>query len=210
MLRTLKNYILVLAVGIAGWSCNQSPVQEEVKTEVNTSAAPAQATEAPQEMAIPAQSEPDTLKGSLKAQARGQIGNANITVDYHSPAVRGRIVWGGLVPYNQVWVTGAHMATSFTTDAPLTIGGEQLPAGKYALFTIPGQDEWTVIINEDWKQHLADQYDEKKDIIRVKVKSQATEQNQERLRYEVLSQANKAGEIVMTWEKQKIALPIMQ
>jgi hypothetical protein len=161
-------------------------------------------------LVIQPQSEPDTLKGSLQAEAAGQIGAAKIQVNYYSPAVRGRIVWGGLVPYDQVWVTGAHMATNLLFDQTLTVGGQSVPAGKYAFFTIPGQEEWTVIINRNWEQHLADKYDPKDDIVRVKVKPETLGQNQERLRYEVNAVSENAGEIVVSWEKQRIMLPVSQ
>lgn len=159
-------------------------------------------------LVIQPQSEPDTLKGSLQAEATGQIGTANVQLNYYSPAVRGRVVWGGLVPYDQVWVTGAHMATNLQFDQALTIGGQAIPAGKYAFFTIPGKDEWTVILNKNWEQHLADKYDQKEDLVRVKVKPETVEQHQERLRYEINSLSENQGEIVVSWEKQRITLPV--
>ncbi|GAB3542420.1 hypothetical protein GCM10027443_43240 [Pontibacter brevis] len=159
-------------------------------------------------LAIRAQSEPDTLKGSLKAEAHGKIDPAHITIAYHSPAARGRVIWGGLVAYNQVWVTGAHSATSLETDHPITIGGKELPAGKYALFTIPGEQEWTVIINRNWNQHLADDYSEAEDVARFTVKPEITEQHQERLRYEIVPANGSTGDVVITWDKLKLTLPV--
>jgi hypothetical protein len=149
------------------------------------------------------------LKGSLKAEAHGMIGDAHLTIAYHSPAVRGRNIWGGLVAYDQVWVTGAHSATSLTTDKDITLGNKQLPAGKYALFTIPGKDTWTIIINKNWEQHLADDYAESEDVVRITVKPETMAQTQERLRYEIISDANKQGAIVMTWDKLKITIPVL-
>ncbi|MBC5995081.1 DUF2911 domain-containing protein [Pontibacter cellulosilyticus] len=157
---------------------------------------------------VKAQSEPDTLKGSLKAEAHGQIGNAHLMLNYHSPAVRGRMIWGGLVAYDQVWVTGAHSATSLTTDKAITVGGKPLPAGKYAFFTIPGKDEWTIIVNKNWEQHLADDYTETDDVLRIKVKPEETNQHQERLRYEIVSGQGSEGAIVITWDKLKVTVPV--
>ncbi|MCC9169006.1 DUF2911 domain-containing protein [Pontibacter harenae] len=162
--------------------------------------------EGPQE--IQAQPQPDTLKGSLKAEAHGQIGNAHLMLTYHSPAVRGRMIWGGLVAYDQVWVTGAHSATSLSTDKDIMVEGESLPTGKYALFTIPGKDEWTVIINKNWEQHLADDYAASDDVLRIKVIPQAADQHQERLRYEILSEKENEGAIVISWENLKVAVPV--
>lgn len=150
----------------------------------------------------------DTLKGSLKAKAMGTIGNAGITINYYSPAVRGRVIWGGLVPFDNVWVTGAHRATSVEFNQELVIGGVTIAPGKYALFTIPGKEEWIFIINKNWDQHLADNYDQKEDVARVRVKPEAEETNQERLRYVIETENDKQGEIVLYWEKIEISLPV--
>jgi hypothetical protein len=71
-----------------------------------------------------------------------------IKVDYSSPRAKGRQIFGGLVPYGEVWRTGANEATTLVTDADLTVGGKEVPAGKYSVFTIPNQDKWTLIINK--------------------------------------------------------------
>jgi len=188
--------------------CSQ-PSQEKVTTSTPTEQhekhKPAMSDGA---LEIKAQPQPDTLKGSLKAEAHGQIGNAHLMLTYHSPAVRGRMIWGGLVTYDQVWVTGAHSATSLTTDKNLTIGGKPLAAGKYAFFTIPGKEEWTIIINRNWEQHLADDYSEAEDILRIKVKPELTDQHQERLRYEIISDQKDEGAIIITWDKLKVRVPM--
>src|SRR6266568_1035375 len=72
----------------------------------------------------------------------------SIKVDYSSPRAKGRKIYGGLVPYGEVWRTGANDATTFVTDADLTIGGKDVPAGSYTIFTVPNQDKWTLIINK--------------------------------------------------------------
>ena len=157
---------------------------------------------------IAEQSATDTLKGSLKAKAMGTIGNVGITINYYSPAVRGRIVWGGLVPFDKVWVTGAHRSTNIDFNQEVEIGGVTIAPGKYALFTIPGKEEWTIIINKNWDQHLADDYDQKLDIVRVKVKTETEETHQERLRYVIEQEGDNQGEIVIYWEKLEVSLPI--
>src|SRR5687767_4980422 len=81
-------------------------------------------------------------KASPAATATGKVGDANITINYSSPAVKGRKIWGELVPYNKVWRAGANQATVFTTDKAITVEGKQLPAGKYSLFALPGEKEW--------------------------------------------------------------------
>lgn len=182
-------------------SCNQ---KKEVSSE--TIATPAeQKTEGP--VVVQAQAERDTLKGSLKAIATGKIGSTIVTINYHSPAVRERIIWGGLVPMDQVWVTGAHKATAVEFEGSVKIGDIELSAGKYGLFTIPAKDEWIIILNKNWDQHLTDEYDQKDDIVRINVTPKVGETNQERLRYVIESEGTKGG-IVVYWEKLKIALPV--
>lgn len=156
---------------------------------------------------IQQQSESDTLKGSLEAETRGTIGDTEIRISYHSPAVRGRIVWGGLVPFDKVWVTGAHMATSVEFNHDVLIGGTKVTEGKYAFFTIPGKDEWTIIVNKNWQQHLTDKYNEKDDVVRMKAKPEIESVNQERLRYVIEKETDTEGRIVVTWEKVHVSLP---
>jgi hypothetical protein len=123
----------------------------------------------------------DTTKKSIKSMAVGVIGGDSIKIAYHSPGVRKRVIWGGLVPYEEVWVTGAHDATTITFHKDVVIGDVTVPAGKYALFTIPRKGEWTVIINRHWQQHLASEYDAKDDVVRVNVKPKRAKTGKERL-----------------------------
>ncbi len=152
---------------------------------------------------IKLQSEPDTLKGSLKAYLEGRIGESTVRINYYSPAVRGRLIWGGLVAFDNVWVTGAHKATNFEFDTPVIIGNQETPPGKYGFFTIPGKEKWTIILNKNWDQHLADEYDAKDDLVRYEVVPQSQETNQERLMYSVENNS-----IIIRWEKTKIEIPI--
>ena len=87
------------------------------------------------------------LSPPAKASCRFPDGKT-ITVDYASPRVRGRKIFGGLVPYNHVWILGANQATTFDTTASLTAGGKDVPAGNYTLFAIPNLKSWTLIINK--------------------------------------------------------------
>lgn len=183
-------------------SCNQ---KQEAKTETTEPVTEKKVVEA---VVIQQQSESDTLKGSLKALVTGKIGNTVVTINYYSPAVRGRVIWGGLVPMEQVWVTGAHKATSVEFEGAVKIGDVEIPSGKYGLFTIPSKDEWTIIVNRNWEQHLTDEYDQKDDLVRIKVKPETEEANQERLRYVIKREEGKNGEIVVYWEKLEVSLPI--
>jgi hypothetical protein len=146
----------------------------------------------------------DTSKRSIKSMAVGIVDGDSIKIAYHSPGVRKRIIWGGLVSYDEVWVTGAHDATTIEIGRPFIVNGKEIPAGKYAFFTIPGEDEWTLIINKQWKQHLASEYDSKEDVIRIKVKPQKVPHT-ERLQYFVEQQKGNTGKIAVAWEKKKVA-----
>ena len=151
----------------------------------------------------------DTSKRSIKSATVGKIGQANVTINYHSPGVRKRVIWGGLVPYDEVWVTGAHNATSIEIDKAFIIGGKSVPAGKYAFFTIPGKALWTIIINKTWDQHLANDYDKKEDVVRIKVKPIKQVKTTERLQYFIKNGIGNKGTISVAWEKVKIEIPII-
>ena len=150
----------------------------------------------------------DTTKKSIKSIALGVINGDSIVINYHSPGVRKRIIWGGLVPYDEVWVTGTHDATTIEFNKPLKMGGKEIPGGKYALFSIPGRNEWTVIFNKHWQQHLATEYDQKDDVVRIKVKPQNNEHT-ERLQYFMEDKGNGKGTISMAWEKVKISFDLL-
>jgi len=149
----------------------------------------------------------DTSKKSIKSTAFAVINGDSLKINYHSPGVRKRIIWGGLVPYGEVWVTGAHDATTLQIAKSLIIGGKKIPAGKYAFFTIPGKNEWTVIINKHWQQHLATEYDEREDVVRIKVKPKKNVHT-ERLQYFIENGKGDTNKIAMAWEKVRIEFPI--
>jgi len=146
----------------------------------------------------------DSTRGSVPSSAEIEIGNAKLRINYYSPAVRGRIIWGGLVPYDQVWVTGAHSATTIEFGVPVEINGIQIKGGKYALFTIPTKNEWTIIINKNWEQHLADKYDTRDDVVRIKVPVQETSLR-ERLRYAIVKVDESNVEITIAWERVRVS-----
>ncbi len=150
----------------------------------------------------------DTSKKSIPSETRKWVGNTDIKINYHSPGVRGRVIWGGLVPYDAVWVTGAHRATSMEIGKDFQVGGKTIQAGKYAIFTIPGKEEWTVIINKKWDQHLADDYSEAEDVARIKVKPKTIEEIAERLKYEIDQRGERLADIIISWEKLTVSFAI--
>lgn len=149
----------------------------------------------------------DNSKKSLPQEAHAEVGNTHITIKYHSPAVRGRVIWGGLVPYDEVWVTGAHSATSIEFSKAIQVEETTIPKGKYAFFTIPGQERWTLILNKNWEQHLADDYDQAEDVIRIEVTPETGMPLAERLTYTIEDKGEGSGAIRMSWEKLSVSLP---
>ena len=145
---------------------------------------------------------------SPPATASGKIKDANITINYSSPAVKGRTIFGDLVPYGQVWRAGANEATVFETDKAIKVEGKTLPAGKYSLYAIPGEKEWTMIFNKQtgqWgvKRGGATSRDEAQDALTVKVKPKKASGMNERLAYDV----NDKG-FVLRWENVEVPVSI--
>ena len=141
---------------------------------------------------------------SPKKTAMAIVDGNHIHIDYSSPSVRGRQIFGGLVAYGEVWATGAHKATWIQFDQSVTIGNQNIPAGKYGLFTIPGKQEWTVILNTVWDMHLADDYEASKDVIRITCTPETLNSAVESLTFQVQKIASQTTEISMAWDKTKI------
>jgi hypothetical protein len=155
----------------------------------------------------------ETIEATETAESRpsplmvkeGQIAGKTVKVQYGSPAVKDRELWGDLVPYNVVWRTGANEASNVELAEDMMVEGKKLAAGRYSLFTIPKESgAWTVIFNSEWDlEHGHFQYDEKNDVLRVEVTPVWQEINQESLSMEVESPG-----IVIRWEKLKLPISI--
>jgi len=144
---------------------------------------------------------------SPHTSAMAMIGDAHIHIDYSSPGVRGRIIFGALVGYDAVWKAGAHNATWIETNKDLIINGKVLPKGKYGFFTIPTKKDWTIIINKNWDQHGKDEYDAKDDVIKFKVTPSISKEITEHLEYKVQKNSETEGSISLAWEKITIQFP---
>jgi hypothetical protein len=191
----MKNLIVVLVVTLSVLSCKNETKQidkNEHENHVTTSVK----EDVPKKKVL-----------SPHTSAMAMIDDAHIHIDYSSPGVRGRIIFGGLVGYDNVWQAGAHNATWIETNKDLVINGEVLPKGKYGFFTIPTKDDWTVMINKNWDQHGKDEYDEKDDVIRFRVTPKISEDIQEHLEYKVTKTGDNSGTISMNWEKVTIQFP---
>ncbi|MBT2559130.1 DUF2911 domain-containing protein [Hymenobacter sp. ISL-91] len=129
---------------------------------------------------------------------------ATFSIRYSRPSAHERKVMGGLVPYGQVWRTGANEATTFTVDKPVRVQGRPLPAGKYALFTIPQEKEWTIIFNSQPNQWGAYEYDATRDTLRVPAPVSAPNRRLEQFTIT----ADKSGEVTLGWDNTKATFKV--
>ena len=136
---------------------------------------------------------------SPPANASAKIGGATVTVDYSSPAVKGRTIGKDIAPYGQVWRTGANAATKITFSKDVTVEGKPVKAGTYSLFTIPNQNEWVIIINKTAEQWGAFKYEEAQDVLRVKVKPTTSQENNERFKIAITPKGKNAGVMTLMW-----------
>ncbi len=143
---------------------------------------------------------------SPKASVSYTIGFTEVIVNYSSPAVKERLIWGAVVPYDKVWRGGANEATTVEFSTDVNIEGQTLRAGKYALFFIPGEKEWTVIFNKKTDQWGAYTYNEALDEVRFTVEPKMNEGLQERLIYTIHDMKMDMGYIKLSWEKMRLYL----
>lgn len=149
----------------------------------------------------------DTLKGSPHRVAMANVGDTHVHLEYNSPGVKGRTIWGGLVAWDQVWVAGAHAATQVRFYKDVIIEGKTIPANTYAFFLLPKQGKWVIILNSRYQQHLTDEYNPAEDVVRVETEPLENSLT-ERLTYKVEPINETEGKIVFMWEKVKVELPV--
>lgn len=140
--------------------------------------------------------EDKSKRSSPPAIASAVVNGTTVAIDYSRPSAKGRKVFGELVPYGQVWRTGANEAATFTVSKAVKIEGKTLPAGKYGLFTIPTATAWTVIFNKVPNQWGAFKYSAADDVLRVSVRPKKTASPVEQFAITV----DKAGVVAMKWE----------
>ncbi|WP_299824256.1 DUF2911 domain-containing protein [uncultured Pontibacter sp.] len=128
------------------------------------------------------------------------VGLSTISIDYSRPSVKGRQIFGDLEPYNQVWRTGANASTKIKFSDDVTIEGNKVPAGEYALYTIPGKEEWTVILNKNTKLWGSDGYKQEEDQARFKVKAQKNPRKTESFTINFTNLKNDAADVEILWD----------
>lgn len=149
----------------------------------------------------------DLPRLSPEASVSQAIGITKVTVDYFRPGVKNRVIWGELVPYNEIWRTGANRATLISFDSDVTIEGNKLAKGKYSFFTIPTPGEWTIIFNKNTDLWGTSGYKQEEDALRFQVKPAAAEFT-ERMMFSVIDLQDDAATLVLQWEKLQIPLNI--
>jgi hypothetical protein len=154
--------------------------------------------------AVMAQPQIKLPRVSPKASLTQTIGLTDVTITYSRPSVKGRAIWGELVPYGKVWRTGANEATTIKFSDDVMINGQKLPAGTYSLHTIPDKDQWTVIFNNVADQWGSFNYDQTKDALRVTVKPE-TAPFTESMTFGVDNVTPDSGTVVLRWDK--VAVP---
>lgn len=140
-------------------------------------------------------------------QVSQKIGLTTVTVSYSRPSMKSRKIFGSLVPFDQVWRTGANQCTRIDFNTDITVGGQKIPAGTYALFTIPSQNQWTIILNKDAEQWGAYNYKQDLDVMRFTVTPQSSAPV-ESMTFTFTDVKPGTAMLELTWETTKIAFPI--
>jgi hypothetical protein len=158
-------------------------------------------------LAAPALGVAQENKPSPAATAEVTLAGKQITIKYSRPSMRGRKIMGGLVPYGQVWRTGANEATTLSTPLPLKIGTADVPAGEYTLWTLPSSAVWKLIINKQTGQWGTD-YDESKDLARVDMQKTSLDHPVEQFLISWNKQSDRKAELVMEWETTRVSVHV--
>ncbi len=187
----MKKAAFILLASVL-WACSPGEKKEDSKEQEDHSAHTAESAEKPKSK-------------SPKQTAMTNVGENHVRIEYSSPGVRGRQIFGGLVGFGEVWVTGAHRATTINFQQGVMINETVIPAGKYGFFTIPGTESWTLILSKDWDMHLADEYNQTNDVLRFDVVPQAMDEQVESLTYTVDAMEDGSGMISMAWADVKIS-----
>lgn len=136
------------------------------------------------------------------------VGLQKVTIEYSRPALKGRKMFGDQVPYGKVWRTGANQAPKLTVDGEVTIGGKTVPAGTYGLFTIPTENDWTIILSKKPNQFGAFSYNESDDLLRFTVKSEKLKSSAEFFTIEFTDFTSTSSNVAIRWENREVKFEI--
>lgn len=150
--------------------------------------------------------QPELPAPSPKAMVMQTAGLTEITIDYSSPGVKGRTIWGDVVPYGELWRTGANASTKITFSRNVKIADKDVPAGTYSIFIIPNKDSWTFILNKNAKASTSE-YKKEEDLLRMDVKPQ-TIPSKERMAFSITDFDNEKATINLEWATSRISIPV--
>jgi hypothetical protein len=148
--------------------------------------------------------EKEEVRISPKAIVEQTVGYTEVKIEYSRPGVKGRTIWGNLVPFNAVWRAGANEATKITFSTDVKIDGKKLKAGSYSFFAIPGAKTWTLIFNKVANQWGAFEYNDVEDALRIEVTPMQNICWQEWLAYTITKSSDKKAVVMLEWEKLKV------
>lgn len=159
-------------------------------------------------LALVALAQPELPQASPTTTIKQNVGLSTVEITYSRPGVKGRTIFGDLVPYNEIWRTGANKATAITLSSDATIGGKTVPAGSYSIFTVPGKTQWEVIINKETELWGTGNYDKAEDVVRFKVDAKSLSNNVETFTIDLRNFSNEGCEVVMMWEKTEVSFKL--
>lgn len=154
-----------------------------------------------------AQAAPELPQPSPLARTEQRVGVTDFAIEYSSPGVKDRKIWGELVPYDELWRTGANAATKLEASRDFRFGGVDVPAGTYALYTIPGKKTWTVLLNKNADASGTRGYDKSLDVARVEVEPQSAD-NRERMTFLFADTTDDSTRLDLEWAGKRISVPI--
>ncbi|MBK9097104.1 MAG: DUF2911 domain-containing protein [bacterium] len=148
-----------------------------------------------------------TPRPSPDAAVTQMIGVTEVKIDYSSPGVKGRKIWGELVPFGEIWRTGANEVTSITFSDPVKVNGNDLPSGTYGIHTVPGESEWEFIFSKDTKVDGSSNFDKEKEVLRVKSKPEE-HHFMERMTFLFTDVTDNSANVNLMWDKLKVSFKV--
>lgn len=201
---------LSLLIALSGCASDDSTTPEIAQT-TDTATPEASGDDASDESATDAECAPEHGLNDIPSPgscAATMLGETRLEVQYGAPSVRDREIFGALVPYGEVWRTGANEASTFSTSSDLLVDGDTLAAGTYGLFTLPNETEWEVIFNAVSEQWGAFEYDDGQDVLRVTTVPEATEAPVERFLISFEDEPDGRTMLVIAWADTRVSVPI--
>lgn len=157
-------------------------------------------------LSVPFRVSPIPIVASPRDSVQLILAGKTLSLDYGRPSARGRKIFGSIVPYNQVWRTGANEVTTFRTESAITLGGVTIPKGSYSLFTIPSKKSWQLIINKETGQNGL-VYHPRLDLARIKLQKRDLPNYVERFTMSIEKTDSRSGVLRIEWERTSLAVP---